>query len=315
VARRYSNLNPEHLPNGFKNILRWGVLDRLSGKRRRQPPGPPAPRVQPELSLIDSTDSTPRLTWIGHASFLATFGARHVLLDPVFSNRIGAVVPRHCPPGLLPGQLPPLAATLITHCHYDHLDKPSIRALPVDVPVVVPLGVEALMRGWGRKRVIELDWWESIELDNVRVTLVPSRHWSRRWLFDTNETLWGGYVIETDTGAVYHAGDSAWFDGFATIGERFPDLLAALLPIGAYDPGWFMERQHLTPEQAGEAFLALGARHLVPMHWGTFRLADEPLSEPIERMRTWWDARNPAGKRLHCPSVGETIALEESTAG
>ena len=310
MARRYSNLNPEHLPHGFKNILRWGVLDRLSGKRRRKPPGPPAARVRPELSFLDSTDAIPRLTWIGHASFLASFGAQHLLLDPVFSNRIATVVPRHCAPGLHSQQLPRLVAALITHCHYDHLDRPSIRALPAEVPIVVPAGVEAVMRGWGRQRVVELDRWGAIELDGMRVTLVPSRHWSRRGLFDTNATLWGGYVIETDTGAIYHAGDSAWFDGFATIGERFPDLLAALLPIGGYDPGWFMEKQHLNPEQAGEAFLALGARHLVPMHWGTFRLTDEPLLEPIERLRSWWDARKPASKRLHCPSVGETIALE-----
>ena len=142
------------------------------------------------------------------------------------------------------------------------------------------------------------------------MTFVPSRHWSRRGLFDTNRTLWGGYVIETDAGAVYHAGDSAWFDGFATIGARFPHLLAAMLPIGGYDPAWFMEKHHLNPEQAGEAFLALGARHLVPMHWGTFRLTDEPFIEPVERIRHWWDAQHLAGKRLHCLSVGETIALE-----
>ena len=309
MARRYSNLNPGHLPNDSRDILRWGVLDRLTGKRRRKPLGAPAPRVRAELSRIETDGPVPRLPWIGHASFLASFGARHFLIDPVFSNRIATVVPRHCPPGLRPGQLPQLTATLVSHCHYDHLDKPSICALPGAVPVVVPLGVGALMRGWGRTRVVELDWWESIEFEGARVTLVPSQHWSRRRLFDTNRTLWGGYVIETDAGAVYHAGDSAWFDGFAAIGERFPALLVALLPIGGYDPGWFMEKHHLNPEQAGEAFLALGARHLVPMHWGTFRLTDEPFMEPVERIRRWWDARQPPGKRLHCLSVGETIAL------
>jgi len=312
VARRYSNLDPEHLPNGFKEILRWGVLDRLTGRRRRKPPGPPAPRVRADLSRIDTDGPVPRLTWIGHASFLASFEGQHFLLDPVFSHKIGTIVPRRCLPGLRPEQLPPLVASLVSHCHYDHFDKPSIRALPETVPVVVPLGVGSLMHGCGRQKVVELDWWESIEFENARVTLVPSRHWSRRGLLDTNMTLWGGYVIETDAGAVYHAGDSGWFDGFATIGERFPGLLAAMLPIGAYDPAWFMEKHHLNPEQAGEAFLMLGARHLVPMHWGTFRLTDEPLIEPVERIRRWWDARQLTGKRLHCLSVGETIALEEA---
>ncbi len=312
MAHRYSNLNPEHRPNGPRAVFRWGLLDRIAGKRRRRPLGPPAPRVRPDLSFLDDPDATPRLTWIGHASFLASFGAHHLLIDPVFSRRIATVVPRHCPPGMRSDQLPPLTAALVTHCHYDHLDKASIRGLPRGVAVVVPRGVDALMRGWGRGRVIVLDWWESAELEAARVTLVPSRHWSRRGLFDTNESLWGGYVIETEAGSIYHAGDSAWFDGFATIGERFPGLLAAMLPIGGYDPPWFMERQHMNPEQAGKAFLALGARHLVPMHWGTFRITDEPFLEPVERMRRWWDEQRPAGKQLHCLSVGETVTLGQT---
>ena len=312
MARRYSNLNPEHLPNGFKEILRWGVLDRLAGKRRSRPPGRPPRAVTANPARYDNGHACPRLTWIGHASFLASVGARHFLIDPVFSDRIATIVPRHNPPGLRPGQLPDIAAAVVSHCHYDHLDKPSIRELPAAVPIVVPAGVGSLMRGWGRRKVIELDWWESHELERERVTLVPARHWSRRRLFDTNETLWGGFVIETDAGSLYHAGDSAWFDGFSIIGRRFPNLLVAMLPIGGYDPGWFMEKHHMNPEQAGEAFVALGARHLVPMHWGTFRLTDEPFMEPLERMRRWWETHRPDGKQLHCPSIGETLALGEA---
>jgi len=306
VAYRYSNTDPKHLPNDLTAVLRWGVLDRLTGKRRRRPPGPPAPHVRADLSWIGSGDPAARLTWIGHASFLASFGPAHFLIDPVFSDRIATVVRRNCPPGVRVDELPPLVATLVSHCHYDHLDRASLRSLPADMPVVTPLGVGSLMRGWGRSRIIELNWWESIEFDSARVTLVPSRHWSRRGLNDTNETLWGGFVIETEQGSVYHAGDSGWFDGFETIGKRFPDLLAAMLPIGAYDPAWFMEKSHLNPEQAGEAFLALGARRLVPMHWGTFRLTDEPLIEPVQRIRRWWDARQLPDNSLSCMAVGET---------
>ena len=287
------------------------MLDRLTGRRRRRDPGRPAPFVAADLSAI-ADSAVPRLTWIGHASFLAALGGRQLLIDPIFSKRIAHIVPRSCPPGLLPGQLPAIDAVLISHCHYDHLDKPSILGLPQDVTLVAPLGVGPLLQGWGKSRVIELDWWQSVELDSVRVTLVPARHWSRRWLADTNHALWGGYVIETDTARVYHAGDSAWFDGFAEIGRRFPGLDAAMLPIGAYDPAWFMEHHHLNPEQAGEAFLALGAQQLVPMHWGTFRLTDEPLREPAERIRAWWDERCPGGKRLRCMAVGETIRLDDA---
>jgi len=285
------------------------ILDRLTGRRRRLPPGPLAPRVEPDLALVRSTDPVPRLTWIGHASFLASLGGRHFLFDPVFSDRIARVVRRHGSPGLLPGQLPPLDAALISHAHYDHLDRPSIMALPDGTPLVVPLGIGEFLRDWGRTHVFELGWWESVEFDRARVTLVPAQHWSRRRLHDTNLTLWGGYVVETDDGAVYHAGDSSMFDGFTEIGRRFPGLLAAMIPIGAYDPPWFMEHHHLNPEQAGEAFLQTGARHLAPMHWGAFRLADEPLNEPAERIRHWWDEHRPDGRRMHCLRVGETALL------
>jgi L-ascorbate metabolism protein UlaG (beta-lactamase superfamily) len=309
MARRYANLNPDHVPHGRSEVFRWMILDRLTGKRRRMPAGPPAPAVAANLDCIRSDDPAPRLTWIGHASYLASLGGRHFLFDPVFSNRIATVVRRHSPPGLLPDQLPPIEATFVSHVHYDHLDRRSILALPQDMPFVVPAGVGAFLRGWGRNRVYELEWWQSVELDSARVTLVPAQHWSRRTLSDTNRTLWGGFVVETDRGTVYHAGDSSAFDGFAEIGRRFPGMLAAMLPIGSYDPPWFMEHFHLNPEQAGEAFLSLGARQLAPMHWGAFRLTDEPLAEPMQRMRVWWNEQRPAGRHLHCLSVGETVEL------
>ncbi len=180
------------------------------------------------------------------------------------------------------------------------------------VPAIVPSRLGVWFERWSPRRVIELEWWQSTEVDGVRITLVPSRHWSRRGILDTNHTLWGGFVIQRAGQAIYHAGDSAYFDGFAEIGSRFPGLLAAMLPIGGYAPPWFMEKQHMNPEQAGRAFLELGARVLVPMHWGTFRLTDEPISEPITRLREWWrrKADGAPGRELRVPAVGETIRLE-----
>ena len=200
---------------------------------------------------------------------------------------------------------------LVTHCHYDHLDSTSVLALPRSTPVFAPLGLGRWFERSGFTRIHELGWWQAAAAGPLNVTLVPSRHWSRRTITDVNRTLWGGFVIECAGQRVYHAGDSAWFDGFAEIGNRFPDLLAAMLPIGAYSPTWFMEHNHMNPEQAGRAFLELGARCLVPMHWGTFKLTDEPLREPAERLRRWWDRQRPdAGRRLVVPAVGETVALD-----
>ena len=311
MPHRYTNLDPAHRPQSARAVLRWGLWDRLTGKRRIAPPGPPAPRVAPDLAAIHDPHGPPRLTWIGHASFLVSVGDVHVLVDPMFSARAGRIYRRFAPPGLAPGELPPLAALLVTHSHYDHLDAPSVLALGREVPVCAPLGLAAWFRRRGFAQVHELGWWDAAKLGAVSVTLVPARHWSRRGFADTNRTLWGGYVVEMGGVRFYHAGDSAAFGGFAEIGRRFPAMLGAMMPIGAYSPAWFMEHHHLNPEQAGEAFLAVGARALVPMHWGAFQLTDEPLSEPVERLRAWWERHaRESGRVLRVPAVGETLRFD-----
>lgn len=294
----------------MRAVFRWGVTDRLLRRRQVHPPGPPAPRAQPDLALIGNGAGPPRVTWIGHSSFLGSLGGGHFLIDPVFSSRVGWVVPRYVPSGLRPSDLPELDALLVTHSHYDHLDRRSITALPRRTPVVVPLGLGRWFRRRGFGEVTELNWWESAQSGTLKITLVPARHWSRRRLLDTNRTLWGGFVVQSRGHSIYHSGDSAWFDGFAEIGRRFPELGTALLPIGAYSPRWFMEHHHLNPEQAGEAFLAVGARQFVPMHWGTFKLTDEPLQEPIERLRRWWGQADRGSRRLTVPAIGQTVTLE-----
>jgi L-ascorbate metabolism protein UlaG (beta-lactamase superfamily) len=310
MRRRFANLDPRHRFHDARAILRWGVWDRLSGRRRVRPAGPPAPAVEPDAERILHPEGGSQLTWGGHATFLASLGGRSVLVDPVFSDRLAWLVPRHGRAGLTAGLLPRLAAVLVSHNHYDHLDRDSLRRVPDEVPAIVPRGLGRWFARWNRRPVVELDWWETTEVDGLSVTLAPSRHWSRRWVGDLNRTLWGGFVIEGGGLSVYHAGDSAMFEGFAQIGRRFPGLAAALLPIGAYEPVWFMGRQHLTPEQAGEAFLALGAIRLVPMHWGAFQLTDEPISEPIGRLRAWWQERGPRdGRSLVEMAVGETVSL------
>jgi L-ascorbate metabolism protein UlaG (beta-lactamase superfamily) len=267
--------------------------------------------VAPDVEFVHGEDHRPWLVWIGHASFLACLGGRRVLVDPVFAPRAGPFHRRHGRPGLEPRQLPPLTAALVTHNHYDHLDAAAIRALPSRVPVVAPAGMAPWLARRGRARIVELEWWQQVEVDGLEITLVPARHWSRRGLLDTNRSLWGGFVVARDGVSIYHAGDTAWFDGFVEIGRRFPGLRAALLPIGGYDPPWFMEHHHLNPEQAGRAFTALGARVFVPMHWGTFQLTDEPLSEPLHRVVAWWREDGPTdGRELRPMAVGEGMVLE-----
>lgn len=307
---RFSNLDPAHTPRPLSEVLRWGVVDRLSGRRRIQPPGPAAPWQPVDLAALHQETPASRVTWIGHSSFLVTVGGEHLLVDPVFSPRIGVLYPRHGRPGLGPAELPRLSAVLVSHNHYDHFDAASLLALDRAVPVVVPLGLGAWFRRRGFTTVHELSWWSEALLGALRVSLVPARHWSRRRLGDTNRSLWGGFVVAARGEAVYHAGDTAAFAGFGEIARRFPDLKAALMPIGGYDPPWFMSHNHMNPEEAGEAFLALGARCLIPMHWGAFQLTDEPLTEPAARLEAWWRVNDPQdGRRLEVMAVGETVRV------
>ncbi len=306
----YTHVDPTHPPHQLRAVFRWGIWDRLTGKRRIAPPGPPAPRVEPDLDVI-LDDGSPRLTWIGHAGFLGSLGGVNFLVDPVFSNRLAGFYPRHVAPGLEPRQLPPIATVMVSHAHYDHMDGDFLRRLPRDTTVVIPEGLGRWFSRRGFSDVHELLWWDSATVGPLKITLTPARHWSKRDAFDTNRSLWGGFVVEGGDTAVYHAGDTAWFgECFREIGLRFPELLAAMMPIGAYEPGWFMEYNHMNPEQAGRAFLATGARHLVPMHWGCFQLTDEPLAEPPARLREWWNTHAPPATELRQLAVGETVVFD-----
>ena len=305
---RYANLDPRHAPHRARDVFRWSVLDRLTGRRRVAPPGPPAPRVPSDSEAIHRHDGPPRVTWIGHSSFLATLSGASFLVDPVLSRRIAYLIPRHGEPGLLAAELPALSALLVTHNHYDHLDGPSVRSLPRGLPVFTAAGLGCWFRRRGFSEVTEMRWWESASAGPLTITFVPARHWSRRLPGDTNRSAWGGFVVEGGGTTLYHAGDTGWFDGFEAIAAKFPAIDLALLPIGAYAPAWFMEPHHMNPEQAIDALLTLKARAMAPMHWGAFQLTDEPLREPVERLMTAWEIRRPAA-RLHLLSVGETCLV------
>ena len=206
------------------------------------------------LRLPPAPGEGARLTWLGHASWLVQLGGLSLLIDPVLGDSISVVIRRNGAPPLAAKALPPIAAQLVSHNHYDHMDAPSLRA--VGAPVIVGLANARLIGG--RLPTTELGWWDSADVGGVRVTYVPSQHWSRRSFADSNRALWGGFVIESGGLSIYHSGDTAYFEGFAEIGRRFPRIDVALLPIGAYDPAWFMSKQHMNPADALRAFEDLG---------------------------------------------------------
>jgi L-ascorbate metabolism protein UlaG (beta-lactamase superfamily) len=304
---RYTNLDGTTPDKGFGDILKWQIGDRISGRKRKDPGGFVTPRRPHDGRILAS--KTPSLTWVGHATFVQRLGGVLLATDPIWSDRLG---PRRrlAPPGVALGDVPKLDVVTISHSHYDHLDVPTLKRLGPDVLYVVPSDVGPILRDAGLPNVVELGWWESRAFDDLRITLVPAQHWSMRVPWDRNERLWGGFVYESSEGTSYHAGDTAWSEQvFSAIGERFPKIDWAMLPIGAYDPPWFMQPQHMNPEEGAHAFELLGARIFVAMHWGTFKLTDEPTAEPPERLRAFWAEHGKDPARLWIPDIGETRAL------
>ena len=216
------------------------------------------------------------LTWIGHASFLIQFTDLNVLVDPNFANWL-FLLKRIKRSGLKIRDLPPIDLVLLTHAHFDHFHKPSLRRLPHPKMGIMPWGVGELAWDLGFERVIELDWWESFSQNDWKVTFTPSKHWGARTLRDMHRG-YGGFILEHQGRRIYHAGDSAYFHGFEEIGRRMPPEIA-LLPIGAYHPESF-RKVHMGPDQAIKAFKNLRADWLVPMHYGTFKLSFEDMDEP-----------------------------------
>jgi L-ascorbate metabolism protein UlaG (beta-lactamase superfamily) len=192
----------------------------------------------------------------------------------------------------------------------DHLDLPSLGA--VGGPIIAGLGLAPFFAKSGLA-CSELEWWGETRVGQVTIRFVPSQHWSRRGLNDENATLWGGFVIEGSSARLYHSGDTAYFDGFAEIGRRSGTLDAALLPIGAYEPAWFMSKRHMNPEEAVRAFSELGARHFVAMHFGTFKLTDEPLDEPTKRLESEWQRLVLAPAACHVLPIGGTFEVDHTS--
>lgn len=254
-----------------RNFLSEVVIPSLFTKRSGERIAPLFPKLRPGELCI---------TWIGHASFLLQTHDSNVLVDPNWAKWL-KVIKRLKQPGIALHHLPDIDLVLVTHAHFDHLDRRTLRRVASDQPIVVPIGVGTLVHDLGFNLVHELDYWQAIELDGLTISLTPCHHWGARFLADRHRGF-GGFVIEANGRTIFHCGDTAYFPGFQQIGERY-EIEVALLPIGAYDPPSGRE-VHMNPEEAVQAFVELRAKKLVPMHYGTFRLGYEPLDEPLSRL-------------------------------
>ena len=255
-----------------RNFLTEVLIPSLFMRRMGEKGSSVLPEVGPEQIGI---------TWIGHASFLIQAQGANLLIDPNWAGWL-KVIKRIRHPGLEIHDLPAIDLVLVTHAHFDHLDRRTLRMVAEEQPVVVPFAVGNLVHDLGFRSVHELGYWEAYAHRSARITLTPCHHWGARVLHDSHRGF-GGYIIEIAGRTIYHCGDTAFFPGFKEIGERFK-IDVALLPIGAYDPPSGRE-VHMNPEEAVRAFLDLKAARMIPMHYGTFRLSYEPLEEPLERLR------------------------------
>lgn len=306
--------NPWPLPaqHGFGAALKW----MLSRQRSHDESTPTVVRAAARVPAPDGTDLA--VTWIGHSTFLIQSSGISVLTDPMWSSRASPVQfagPRRVvPPALAFDKLPEIDAVFISHDHYDHLDSRTIRRIVRRWPQAswfAPLGVKEFLTRRGAARVAELDWWQKTAVDGVSACCTPAMHFSGRYPWNRNATLWCGWVIGIGVHRVFFAGDTALHPDFGAIARSFGPFDAAILPIGAYEPRWFMRAVHMDPEESVAAYCQLVAAEsgecvFIPSHWGTFRLTDEPLEEPPQRLRKAWADTGLPDTRLFILQHGET---------
>jgi N-acyl-phosphatidylethanolamine-hydrolysing phospholipase D len=299
----------------FADFLRWQWNRRIA-----------SPVIKPDrynFDIVPSEYVNPpervyggMLTWVGHATFLIQVSHKNILTDPVWSDRVGPVGKRvgprrYSPPGIPWEKLPPIDIVIISHNHYDHMDRETIVRLAKEFDPIffVPLRNKQLLDEWGIENVIELNWWESRTVDDITIICTPAQHFSQRWLNDRNRMLWSSWVIRADHATLFFGGDTGYFPGFREIGEQFGPVDVAMMPIGAYEPRWFMRPVHVNPEEALRAALDMDARYFAAMHWGTFDQADELLDQPPKDLKNAVDSMGVDPERVWIFAFGETRAI------
>ena len=285
-------------------MLRWKLGKNPYDKKRPLD----IPVVANDGAYLKDGGQPPSATWVGHSTFAVQDGGDVVLTDPHWGAR--ALLPRRLsPPGIPLASIPESAFAVLSHNHYDHLDAWTVRQLPAAMPWFVPLGLAKWFRGQGRRQVVELDWWQSARHGRWTLTCLPAQHWSNRIGMARNATLWCSWLLDSGERRYYFAADSGYYDGFAEIGRRFAPLDVAFLPIGAYEPRWFMRYQHTDPAEAYQAFLDLGARTMIPMHWGCFDLTDEPADLAPKELARVLEEQGADRERVRILAVGERLPL------
>jgi len=300
----------DHKMTTFKQFWKWR-------KESKKPEPMSFPLAKNDPKFLQENRSQKTLTWIGHASFLIQIDGINILTDPHLTKRASPVVfagpSRTTPPGLDINDLPEIDVIVISHNHYDHLDYQTIlnitRKQITNQPLIlVPLKLKKLVESFGARNVKELGWWDTTNFKNLNIHAVPVQHWSNR-SFNTNKTLWCGWVFENKNFKCIFVGDTGYSKDFATIQQRFGHMDLSLIPIGAYAPRWFMKYHHCNVDEAIQIHKDLKSKKSIAMHWGTFQLTDEPMDEPIKLLKKLAPEKNLLSNEFVAMTHGESKIL------
>ncbi|MEH7744788.1 MBL fold metallo-hydrolase [Neobacillus drentensis] len=299
----YSNLDNVTSYKSFKDLRKW---QRERKKKVKDLSINIEQSSSKKVSELQENKSKTSYTWVGHSTFLIQLNGINILTDPVWARRMG-LEKRLTEPGISLADLPEIDVVVISHGHYDHLDFPTLKKLKGNPQYFVPAGLKSLFNRKGYQKVKELNWWESVELGGIMIHFVPAQHWTRRSLTDMNTSHWGGWIFQTANETLYFVGDTGYFSGFKLIAEHFTSIDTVFMPIGAFEPEWFMAPAHISPEDSVKAFIELKAKSFVPMHYGTYRLADDTGPEALERLLREWEKQELPKEQLKVLLLGETV--------
>ncbi len=307
VLSDYENTNGKPIEKSFQDLLKWATDD-----------------IETKIDYIEISNDWESLdfeeddnygVWVGHSTFLIKKNGITILTDPVFSDRASPfknIGPKRLIPPAIPiKKLPAIDFITISHNHYDHLDIRSLKDLYLlnsNTIFLVPAGDKKLLERQKIENVYEYEWWEGYLSDELKITFTPVQHWSKRGLFDRNKSLWGGWYFEFNDFSIFHAGDTGYSEDFKSTRMKLGSPKYAFIPIGAYDPEWFMAESHVNPEDAVQIMLDLGAENSFGMHWATFKLTDEDTLEPRERLDA--EVKNKKINSFIAPIPGSIINLD-----
>jgi L-ascorbate metabolism protein UlaG (beta-lactamase superfamily) len=268
---------------GFLDLLKWRFSRNSFRELRKRVVG-----LQVKTPDFERLAGTPGdyMVWLGHSTVLMRVGGKTILTDPVFGD-VNFLIRRKTPFPIEPEKFPRVDYVLISHAHYDHLNTETIESLRdrFDPFFVTGPGYGAYFASIGTSKHVVVDWWETHRAASVLITSLPVQHWSKRWFNDTNRSLWSSFLIEAGGRKYYWVGDSGYYRGFSEIGEKFGPIDVLFVPVGSYEPRWFMKTNHMNPEEAVRVAGDVRAKTFIPIHWGTFDLTDEPVWFPVERLK------------------------------